>query len=952
MNGRIYIKGKITLRGESDGAYFDRTFRIGRVISEGADGICYEAHHEKSGIGVLKEFYPKCAIGTERNADGQLGHTSEFGSSLQLFRKSRAEFLRPYEMLLDIIQNDPESDIASFIPAFEIYYGSSDEEDFDNTVYIWTPKPQLVTFDSICREIHAYPDARPEYRMFQVLSALETLTKCVCSLHSADLIHRDIKPSNFGFMSRGGEILTQAISLFDIDTICSVWAENAERRGTPGYMEPEAMLEDCSNQTDIYSIGATLFNAVAVTPETREGRFIYRDRYFTQLKNMVDSSEFINACESNSHPRLRAMITKILRKSLCSRPARYENCEEMLEDIHEALFYALPYDAKMQGRGRGARWVLADVAGSLDAHADKNSYLQILYHLNKEPLYRYLGEGETELRAAVVGFDPYGQKFLDACIQTGQMRGVKLSVDVCGADAADRDLYLEERPGLAEFFNISGTGRKSFAEDAYGDICFTADAPAADVRYHYAFISLGTDEENRNAAGAFRRAAEKNGPCSVNVVSEAKPGDGEPRDPHTVYVNEDRRKAAVNREIERMAFNTHLVWENDFKGEHRDRSESRKEFRKPYNHDACVAGVVSANSKLYSLGIDPESCSPDEAAARYAEIIEADASGCIRNELMWVEHRRWVTEKLCKGWTRMTDLESCVYSGTKSEKRKQHICIVRSRPDNKLAELTGAGDPRQMWNSLSDEELAGLDELDRLSVELHRIYEKNGCEKEAAACRNWKLADADIVDRIPYILTNAESGQSEDEDLLQRIGGEDPAAWSRLCALLREHSEMNGTLAVFSTDENNAFGERFTYSMPAACGAAAAKLAEELAEKGAAGQGSGITQGAGICTAEIYGREEDRDKFGRIFGNIYALMDSDAVSVKCSEDRQTVTVYFDDLMAKDVPCGSDDDSLAGLLAALNKNGALNALRMDAGSASFTYASKDIKRLLTGEVTLR
>ena len=249
MDGHGQIKEKITLRGESDGAFFSRTFNIVRLISEGADGICYLAYHGNSGAGVLKEFHLR-----------------------------GRDLIAPYEMLLKIKQKDPDSDLASFIPAFEIYYGE-DEEGGEGSVYVWTPEPQLVTFDRICDEIHEHPDVRPEHKLMQALSAIETLTKCICALHKEDIIHRDIKPSNFGFLSRGGEALTQAISMFDIDSLCSVWSENIVHRGTRGYMEPEAAYRDCSNQTDIYSIGATLFSAIVITEETRANGFIYNDRY-------------------------------------------------------------------------------------------------------------------------------------------------------------------------------------------------------------------------------------------------------------------------------------------------------------------------------------------------------------------------------------------------------------------------------------------------------------------------------------------------------------------------------------------------------------------------------------------------------------------------------------------------------------------------------------------------
>lgn len=734
MNGRQYLKNSITLYGESSDSRFERTFRIVRVISEGADGVCYEAYHEKSGKGVLKEFYPLGVVGTERNEKGQLGHTAEFGYSLELFRKTRERFLKPYEMLLEIKQNSADDDIASFIPSFELYYGSRDE-DFDCSVYVWTPEPKLVTFDKICDEIHRKPGDRPEHKLVSVLNAVETLTKCICSLHFEDIIHRDIKPSNFGFRTRRGEILTQAISMFDIDSLCSLWDNSTEYTGTIGYMEPEARYSECSNQTDIYSIGATLFSAIIVTDEMRERGFLYSDDLYGRIKELVDSSELIQASEANSQPRLRAILTSILRKSLCGRRSRYRNCEALLEDIKEALFYALPHKIAEKSRS-GQAWVLSDAEKKLDIHAGKNSFLQILYHLYEVPLYRNLGDDETELNIAVFGLDSYSQKFLDACLQTGQMRNVRLNVTVFYNDAADRRIYLSERPALSEYFVING----AYCEDAYGSIDFasydyTSEGAQAlseelmerlsDRRIHYMFISLGNDTKNRRLADAlYRSVRSRNYDCSVSYVSEDREYAVSGRSRiYPVYVNSSSGKSGHHREIERMAFNTHLVWA---KNTDADLREIRKEFRKTYNHDSCVSGVVSMKYRLHGLGIETDELTPDEAAARYLEVL--NDNGAVEDELIWTEHRRWVTEKICLGWTQNTDIERCVTEGTKDARNKKHICIIKSRPDHMLRDMSEGRDEYEIWNGLSEEEMLSLDGLDRLSVRLHRVYVEKAAE--------------------------------------------------------------------------------------------------------------------------------------------------------------------------------------------------------------------------------
>lgn len=73
MIERRALKDSVLVCGESDGKRFTRRFKIVKKVSEGAFSLCYEAYHEGSGRGILKEFYPKsAAIAAERNAQGQL----------------------------------------------------------------------------------------------------------------------------------------------------------------------------------------------------------------------------------------------------------------------------------------------------------------------------------------------------------------------------------------------------------------------------------------------------------------------------------------------------------------------------------------------------------------------------------------------------------------------------------------------------------------------------------------------------------------------------------------------------------------------------------------------------------------------------------------------------------------------------------------------------------------
>lgn len=737
MKDRKYLKKTILLCEKNGCEIFKRTFNIVKKLkSEGAFSVCYEAYHGNSGRGVLKEFYPQGTSALERDEHGQLIHSKD---ACECFLKAEKDYIKPYEMLLDAKQNNDDQDLATFIPPFEIYHGCNESGDVVGTTYIWTPEPKLETFDKVCEEIHKYPDRNPEHKLLTVLTAIESLTKSICALHLADMIHRDIKPSNFGFVKRGKETLTQRISMFDINTVCSVYGKAEKVVGTVGYLEPEAGYEAANNQTDIYSIGATLFHAIIVSDEMKKNGYIYRREYYDHLQEMVDASVLIQASEANSHPRLRNILTVILKKCLCERTYRYENCEELLDDLEVALYYALPSDIARKSRC-GEKWILTDVEKSLDLNKEKNSRLAIQYHLYEHPLYQCISDDEASLNVLVIGFGNYGQKFLDVTLEVGQIREKKLNVTVVSDDRADKEIYLSERPELSDFFNIDGSLGES--DDKYADITFEItklerekEAVNADIlrniilehydneRPHYIFIALGEDRMNFSAANACRTATEiLELNCIVSYVCEDSKV-GRYRDPELcpLYINADIKKLDLYFEIERMAFNTHLVWEKNL---NIDYKVIRQDFRKTYNHDSCVSSVLALKYKLHSIGIDLEQISFNEAARLFEERITDKRSRDIKNELIWIEHRRWVTEKLCLGWRRIKNLEECACGVTKDEKRKRHVCILRSRPDQKLATEYRKKENYDKWDKASNSDLDQLDELDRMSVELHRMFAK------------------------------------------------------------------------------------------------------------------------------------------------------------------------------------------------------------------------------------
>lgn len=860
MSDRIYLQKNDTLLvcGGSGGKSYLRTFHIAGIMEgAGASSICYQAWHDQSSRGVLKEFYPSSGPALVRRADGQLvesGPSAKTGAASgsfhgdgnvksDTFRDMIAAYIAPYEKLLALRQSTSDQDLSTFIPEFEIYYGCGADGDPIGTVYVFTPRPAVETFDHVCDDIHRHPEDRPESKLFLALSSIRTLTLCVSSLHRAGIVDCDIKPANFGFVKRGGETLTQAISLFDINSFCPVWSDGPVL-ATPGYSEPELTRQRVSVQTDIYSIGATLFTAIIVTDQAEENGFLYGGQSPASLTEMVASSRLITASESNSHPKLRMLLTRILQKSLSDRRRRYRTCEELLQDLDKAMFYVLPPDMAKKSQA-GQRWVLKDVEPVLDARAGRNSTLAIQYHLYAHPLYEAetwaggpcsavsesagdssspsgdepagfsglpsgngsswsdnLPEGMRALNLLVAGFGSYGTIFLDSALSAGQMKDRLLNVTVLSDDPEMVRAYLQERPELEDFFCItygkrpghmagsrfgspfgSTSAGTEMPDDCYGRIHFLLtgssgagraseagphlaahllhDLPPED-RPEYIFIALGDDGLSQNTARAFCQEA-----CRLKIrplityVQEERPETPEQvreaRQLVPLYITEDVKKLPYSQEIGRMSFNTHLLWE---KALNVDLKNVREVWQKPYYRNASTASVLNLKYKLYSIGIDLDCVTPAKAAQLCHDYFEGGKHAHGRDLLIWTEHRRWVTDKLCKGWKSMPDLKDCLALGsTRDDRNRRHSCILHSRPDHLLEEHFCKEGSIGKWDTASDQELAVLDPLDRMSVELHRLY-----AKQAEETRRQNLLHGSLVMGIKALIEGSPKAMAAFED--------------------------------------------------------------------------------------------------------------------------------------------------------------------------------------------
>ncbi|MCQ2536844.1 MAG: DUF1887 family CARF protein [Lachnospiraceae bacterium] len=307
------------------------------------------------------------------------------------------------------------------------------------------------------------------------------------------------------------------------------------------------------------------------------------------------------------------------------------------------------------------------------------------------PLYEQCEE-DGSIRILIVGENADATEFVDRCLAVGQMLRGRLQLTWQVTKAEVKNNYLSERPALSTFVSVDGDNKQN---EYYASLVFLTNETSETSEYDYVFSSVGDE--------ACVKGKNEWGKCGTSLISSPE-------------------------ELERMAFNVHHAWEGFG---NIDTNKLKERFSEAYNYNASISFALSIPFKLRSVGICEND--PFKAAERFKEIVDAAEKGEASAkktiaELSYLEHRRWVIEMATKGVTDIQnknghpDYEACVER--KSVKKKdngkvvEHPCMVTSTAATPLTDgpfaVKGAWDDKKVST-------AGLDSLDRMSVELHRV---------------------------------------------------------------------------------------------------------------------------------------------------------------------------------------------------------------------------------------
>ncbi|MEM7539290.1 MAG: serine/threonine-protein kinase [Chloroflexota bacterium] len=173
----------------------------------------------------------------------------------------------------------------------------------------------------------AYLSSKGVLPVTDALTIIIQVAEALLYAHQQGLIHRDIKPANILFTDREHtRVLLTDFGLSCLLTDINELTVSGAMVGTPAYMSPECVLgEQCDRRTDIYSLGAVLYQMLIGAPPYKADT-----PYGLMFKHAYDPVPSPRAMRADLPEALETVILRALAKQA---DQRYQDIYAFCEDL-------------------------------------------------------------------------------------------------------------------------------------------------------------------------------------------------------------------------------------------------------------------------------------------------------------------------------------------------------------------------------------------------------------------------------------------------------------------------------------------------------------------------------------------------------------------------------------------------------------------------------------------
>ena len=187
---------------------------------------------------------------------------------------------------------------------------------------------------------------QPQLPEQRVLEIGIQVAKGLRAAHRRGLIHRDVKPANILFVDE------HAAKIGDFglaSTATQRWAIGGVVWGTPEYVAPERLNNDPEDfRSDIYSLGATLFHAIAGKPPIEVST--------NSATALLESKQRPLDLQTTA-PDVSAATVEVLQRMIAADPAqRFSSYDDLVAELERAWRALALEDATSSGEARRRRW--------------------------------------------------------------------------------------------------------------------------------------------------------------------------------------------------------------------------------------------------------------------------------------------------------------------------------------------------------------------------------------------------------------------------------------------------------------------------------------------------------------------------------------------------------------------------------------------------------------------